>query len=134
MTLWAHGWALVTFFAVACWDTVRREIGGRRGQAGAGDGPSAAARPYAQTHCILPLKHSWAVPMVPDALCPYEQCACAVKLNASRSVTGVLRGYDQFMNVVLDHTQGCAAMHLPRRLAVVFPGACNRESDCVEFS
>jgi len=30
----------------------------------------------------------------------------AVKLNANRSVTGVLRGYDQFMNVVLDHTQG----------------------------
>jgi len=27
-----------------------------------------------------------------------------LKLNANRSVTGVLRGYDQFMNVVLDHT------------------------------
>jgi len=30
-----------------------------------------------------------------------------VKLNAGRNVTGVLRGYDQFMNVVLDHSQGC---------------------------
>jgi small nuclear ribonucleoprotein G len=26
-----------------------------------------------------------------------------VKLNANRTVTGVLRGYDQFMNIVLDH-------------------------------
>ncbi len=32
-----------------------------------------------------------------------------MKLNAGRNVTGVLRGYDQFMNVVLDHSQGCNA-------------------------
>jgi hypothetical protein len=29
---------------------------------------------------------------------------CAVKLNANRRVTGVLRGFDQFMNLVLDNT------------------------------
>ena len=28
----------------------------------------------------------------------------AVKLNANRSVTGNLRGFDQFMNIVLDNT------------------------------
>lgn len=28
----------------------------------------------------------------------------AVKLNANRHVTGVLRGFDQFMNLVLDNT------------------------------
>lgn len=28
----------------------------------------------------------------------------AVKLNANRHVTGVLRGFDQFMNIVLDGT------------------------------
>lgn len=28
----------------------------------------------------------------------------AVKLNANRHVTGVLRGFDQFMNLVLDST------------------------------
>ena len=28
----------------------------------------------------------------------------AVKLNANRHVTGVLRGFDQFMNLVLDGT------------------------------
>jgi small nuclear ribonucleoprotein G len=28
----------------------------------------------------------------------------AVKLNANRHVTGVLRGFDQFMNIVLDNT------------------------------
>jgi small nuclear ribonucleoprotein (snRNP)-like protein len=32
------------------------------------------------------------------------QLACAVKLNANRHVTGVLRGFDQFMNLVLDNT------------------------------
>lgn len=29
---------------------------------------------------------------------------CAVKLNANRTVVGVLRGFDQFMNLVLDNT------------------------------
>lgn len=28
----------------------------------------------------------------------------SVKLNANRHVTGVLRGFDQFMNIVLDST------------------------------
>ena len=31
-------------------------------------------------------------------------CPPAVKLNANRHVTGVLRGFDQFMNLVLDNT------------------------------
>ena len=34
-------------------------------------------------------------------LCPV---LCAVKLNGSRMVTGTLRGFDQFMNIVLDET------------------------------
>lgn len=32
------------------------------------------------------------------------RCVCAVTLNANRQVTGVLRGFDQFMNLVLDST------------------------------
>ena len=28
----------------------------------------------------------------------------SIKLNANRTVTGVLRGFDQFMNLVLDET------------------------------
>eukprot|EP00210_Caulerpa_lentillifera_P000675 g652.t1 len=28
----------------------------------------------------------------------------SIKLNANRHVTGVLRGFDQFMNIVLDNT------------------------------
>jgi small nuclear ribonucleoprotein (snRNP)-like protein len=28
---------------------------------------------------------------------------CAVALNANRHVSGVLRGFDQFMNIVLDN-------------------------------
>ncbi len=31
-------------------------------------------------------------------------CRCAVKLNGSRQVSGVLRGFDQFMNLVLEDT------------------------------
>lgn len=30
--------------------------------------------------------------------------AATVKLNGNRHVTGIMRGYDQFMNVVLDST------------------------------
>jgi small nuclear ribonucleoprotein G len=30
--------------------------------------------------------------------------ACAVKLNGNREVTGVLRGFDQFMNLVVEDT------------------------------
>ena len=36
------------------------------------------------------------------AACPRFLCRCAVKLNANRHVSGVLRGFDQFMNLVLD--------------------------------
>ena len=30
--------------------------------------------------------------------------ACAVKLNGNRKVTGTLRGFDQFLNIVLDES------------------------------
>lgn len=35
---------------------------------------------------------------------PFLLFFCAVKLNANRQVTGTLRGFDQFMNLVLDGT------------------------------
>jgi small nuclear ribonucleoprotein G len=31
-------------------------------------------------------------------------CRLAIKLNGNRKVAGVLRGFDQFMNMVLDET------------------------------
>ncbi|KAG8468186.1 hypothetical protein KFE25_013269 [Diacronema lutheri] len=34
----------------------------------------------------------------------YMDKKLAVKLNGNRSLTGILRGYDQFMNIVLDET------------------------------
>lgn len=34
----------------------------------------------------------------------YMDKRVSVKLNGKRRVTGVLRGYDQFMNLVLDET------------------------------
>ncbi len=47
-------------------------------------------------------------PCLPEA-CLQEQVLSlvllgAVALNANRQVTGVLRGFDQFMNIVLDNT------------------------------
>lgn len=35
-------------------------------------------------------------------LCSVHVCCPAVKLNGNRSVNGVLRGFDQFMNIVLE--------------------------------
>jgi small nuclear ribonucleoprotein (snRNP)-like protein len=35
---------------------------------------------------------------------PVVLARLAVKLNANRSVTGNLRGFDQFMNIVLDNS------------------------------
>lgn len=34
----------------------------------------------------------------------YMEKKLAIKLNGNRNVTGVLRGFDQFMNIVLDNT------------------------------
>ncbi|KAJ1626585.1 putative small nuclear ribonucleoprotein G [Pavlovales sp. CCMP2436] len=34
----------------------------------------------------------------------YMDKKLAVKLNGNRNLTGVLRGFDQFMNIVLDET------------------------------
>lgn len=46
-------------------------------------------------------------PRRPLPLTPIARCLPlrpAVKLNANRNVTGQLRGFDQFMNIVLDNT------------------------------
>eukprot|EP00276_Gloeochaete_wittrockiana_P003001 CAMPEP_0184656274 /NCGR_PEP_ID=MMETSP0308-20130426/16167_1 /TAXON_ID=38269 /ORGANISM="Gloeochaete witrockiana, Strain SAG 46.84" /LENGTH=77 /DNA_ID=CAMNT_0027093309 /DNA_START=38 /DNA_END=271 /DNA_ORIENTATION=+ len=34
----------------------------------------------------------------------YMDKKLAIRLNGNRKVTGVLRGFDQFMNIVLDNT------------------------------
>mmetsp|Transcript_42216 Transcript_42216/g.117541 ORF Transcript_42216/g.117541 Transcript_42216/m.117541 type:complete len:85 (+) Transcript_42216:304-558(+) len=40
--------------------------------------------------------------VLPPELKKYMEKRLSIKLNAARRVTGVLRGYDQFMNLVLD--------------------------------
>ena len=42
--------------------------------------------------------------MLPLVLTRVDCAPAAVRLNANRHVTGVLRGFDQFMNLVLDGT------------------------------
>jgi len=34
----------------------------------------------------------------------YMDKRLAIRLNAGRKVTGILRGFDQFMNLVIEHT------------------------------
>lgn len=40
--------------------------------------------------------------MVADPTCRYMDKRLLLQLNGNRRVTGVLRGYDPFMNIVLD--------------------------------
>jgi len=40
----------------------------------------------------------------PPDLTKYMDKQLAVKLNANRSIVGVLRGFDQFMNIVMEDT------------------------------
>eukprot|EP00286_Rhodomonas_abbreviata_P011872 CAMPEP_0181326782 /NCGR_PEP_ID=MMETSP1101-20121128/21708_1 /TAXON_ID=46948 /ORGANISM="Rhodomonas abbreviata, Strain Caron Lab Isolate" /LENGTH=78 /DNA_ID=CAMNT_0023435311 /DNA_START=13 /DNA_END=249 /DNA_ORIENTATION=+ len=42
-----------------------------------------------------------------------------LKLNANRQVSGVLRGFDQFMNVVLDHTVEHVSAHEKNEIGMV---------------
>ena len=46
---------------------------------------------------------------------PLSMRACTVKLNGNRTINGTLRGFDQFMNLVLDETMEVvsAAHHGP---------------------
>lgn len=44
---------------------------------------------------------------------------CAVKLNANRRVEGVLRGFDQFMNIVLEETLEVVSEQDKRRIGTV---------------
>ncbi|KAF6166268.1 hypothetical protein GIB67_031052 [Kingdonia uniflora] len=52
---------------------------------------------------IICLKHRKALPSLPDSM-PMTVHFYTVKLNANRLVVGTLRGFDQFMNLVIDNT------------------------------
>jgi small nuclear ribonucleoprotein G len=43
-----------------------------------------------------------------------------IKLNGSRAVTGVMTGYDQFMNVVLENTIEHVSATVKREIGTVF--------------
>ncbi|KAG7668957.1 hypothetical protein Ndes2526B_g00673 [Nannochloris sp. 'desiccata'] len=44
------------------------------------------------------------VKVQPPELKGFMDKKLSIKLNANRQVSGVLRGFDQFMNIVLDNT------------------------------
>eukprot|EP00295_Goniomonas_pacifica_P007499 CAMPEP_0175821384 /NCGR_PEP_ID=MMETSP0107_2-20121207/9109_1 /TAXON_ID=195067 ORGANISM="Goniomonas pacifica, Strain CCMP1869" /NCGR_SAMPLE_ID=MMETSP0107_2 /ASSEMBLY_ACC=CAM_ASM_000203 /LENGTH=76 /DNA_ID=CAMNT_0017133765 /DNA_START=23 /DNA_END=253 /DNA_ORIENTATION=+ len=57
----------------------------------------------------------------------------SLKLNANRHVTGLLRGYDQFMNVVLDETtEHVSATEQNQIGMVVIRGASIVMIECLE--
>ena len=51
------------------------------------------------SHIYVEIVFSFELPVFPAWLFPH-----AVKLNAGRVVTGILRGFDPYMNIVLDDT------------------------------
>lgn len=73
------------------------------GRAAATRGCGAQRRCASNTGCPSDLTAPVAMSKVsgPD-LTKYMDKKLAVKLNANRNVTGILRGFDQFMNVVLE--------------------------------
>eukprot|EP00615_Pteridomonas_danica_P007652 CAMPEP_0114360622 /NCGR_PEP_ID=MMETSP0101-20121206/24001_1 /TAXON_ID=38822 ORGANISM="Pteridomonas danica, Strain PT" /NCGR_SAMPLE_ID=MMETSP0101 /ASSEMBLY_ACC=CAM_ASM_000211 /LENGTH=64 /DNA_ID=CAMNT_0001504949 /DNA_START=1 /DNA_END=195 /DNA_ORIENTATION=- len=57
----------------------------------------------------------------------------AIKLNASRKVSGILRGYDQFMNMVLDETvEEKSATERNDIGMVVIRGNCIIQFECLD--
>jgi small nuclear ribonucleoprotein G len=60
------------------------------------------------SYSILPSPPPLTVPTMSKAPTPelkkYMEKRLAVELKGSRKVSGVLRGYDPFMNIVLDNT------------------------------
>ena len=69
-----------------------------------GAGCSRACRSGAAPPRPAPPSAPPALPSAPAARALTAARARAVKLNANRHVTGNLRGFDQFMNIVLDNT------------------------------
>eukprot|EP00307_Rebecca_sp_RCC1486_P005758 CAMPEP_0119405842 /NCGR_PEP_ID=MMETSP1335-20130426/393_1 /TAXON_ID=259385 /ORGANISM="Chrysoculter rhomboideus, Strain RCC1486" /LENGTH=75 /DNA_ID=CAMNT_0007429887 /DNA_START=28 /DNA_END=255 /DNA_ORIENTATION=+ len=49
----------------------------------------------------------------------YMDKRLSVKLNGNRSLTGTLRGYDQFMNLVLDDTIEHASANEENKIGMV---------------
>jgi small nuclear ribonucleoprotein G len=56
-------------------------------------------QPISAFYLVLKMSKSYG----PD-LKKYMDKHLAIKLNGNRKIVGVLRGYDQFMNLVLDNT------------------------------
>ena len=57
----------------------------------------------------------------------------AIKLNASRKVIGILRGFDQFMNLVLENADEVVSdTEMIRIGMVVIRGASILQLECLE--
>lgn len=64
--------------------------------------------PVAERMQLRPFAHALSLSLCVCApafvSCSLVPLRCSVKLNGSRQVTGVLRGFDQFMNLVMEDT------------------------------
>ena len=55
---------------------------------------------------------------------PLCVCLCAVKLNGGRTVTGILRGFDPYMNIVMDDTIEERSSTQKYKIGMVVGGVC----------
>ena len=55
---------------------------------------------------------------------PVCVCLCAVKLNGGRTVTGILRGFDPYMNIVMDDTIEERSSTQKYKIGMVVGGVC----------
>jgi small nuclear ribonucleoprotein G len=53
-------------------------------------------------------------------------CRLAIKMNGNRKVAGVLRGFDQFMNMVLDETVEEVSSSEKNQIGMVVSYICPR--------
>eukprot|EP00640_Fibrocapsa_japonica_P008216 CAMPEP_0113938078 /NCGR_PEP_ID=MMETSP1339-20121228/4495_1 /TAXON_ID=94617 /ORGANISM="Fibrocapsa japonica" /LENGTH=75 /DNA_ID=CAMNT_0000941015 /DNA_START=111 /DNA_END=338 /DNA_ORIENTATION=- /assembly_acc=CAM_ASM_000762 len=62
----------------------------------------------------------------------YMDKTLSIKLNANRKVQGVLRGFDQFMNIVLDETLDTTTTDQQRIGMVVIRGNSIVQFECLD--
>ena len=62
----------------------------------------------------------------------YVEKRVSLKLNANRKVVGVLRGFDQFMNIVLEDAEELGTEERMRIGMIVVRGSCIQQMECLD--
>ena len=95
--------------------------------------PSTHTTTHAHTHTQKTLKHAWHHPclLLPPLIHTTDMDKrLDVHLNADRHIIGTLRGYDQFMNLVLDECEEVVSASHSNAIGIVVV----RGNSVVDFS